>query len=287
MSRKLLGILYTASVLLFCTALGLSEYKKESGRQYKVTVIPNHSAETSTSAVSLSVTDSIISYGESSPYFSSSPVITKSTKSSKTTKSTESATVILTTAVELVKESDEEFYEEIYIDINNADIDELIRLDGIGEVLASRIIDYRETNGRFNNIEEIMNVQGIGEGIFSSIADFIYVENPVYENSLEENKYEEYGETPENLLSEEITSEEPTEPPLTLEDIAPIELNSADIEQLILLPYVDEEIAQKIIELRESIHGFSHPYEIAYIDELSDIQTAEIVKYVYVEDFGI
>ncbi|MDE6774744.1 MAG: helix-hairpin-helix domain-containing protein [Ruminococcus sp.] len=277
MSRKFLGILYTASVLLLCVALGWNEYKRESGRKYKVTITPNHSAETSTSIVFLSTTENIISDYKNTTYFAASPVITKSTKETK---------IIVTTAVESVSESDGEFYEEIYIDINNADIDELIRLDGIGKVLAERIIDYRVENGGFNNIEEIMNVYGIGEGIFGSIADFIYVENPIYENPPEENNYdnhEEYVESPENVISEEIPVEELTETPLTLEDIAPIEINSADIEQLILLPYVDEEIARKIIELRESIHGFSHPYEIAYIDELSDMQAAEIVKYVYVE----
>ncbi|MTI66671.1 MAG: transporter [Firmicutes bacterium] len=58
------------------------------------------------------------------------------------------------------------------IDINNASAKDLERLDGIGEALAVRIIEYRK-NKRFNKIEEIMNVSGIGRKKFAAIKDSI------------------------------------------------------------------------------------------------------------------
>ncbi len=61
------------------------------------------------------------------------------------------------------------------IDINTASAEELITLPGIGEVLAERIIAYREKNGKFENIESIMDIQGIGEGTFLKIMDMITV----------------------------------------------------------------------------------------------------------------
>jgi competence protein ComEA len=60
------------------------------------------------------------------------------------------------------------------IDINRASQSELESLTGIGEVLAKRIIDYRN-NKKFETIEEIMNVSGIASGKFEDIKKFITV----------------------------------------------------------------------------------------------------------------
>ena len=59
------------------------------------------------------------------------------------------------------------------IAINTAGITELCQLPSIGPVLAQRIIDYRSSNGFFQNIEEIMQVKGIKTAIFAKIKDLI------------------------------------------------------------------------------------------------------------------
>lgn len=59
------------------------------------------------------------------------------------------------------------------ININIADISELKKITGIGDVKAQSIIDYREKNGGFKYIEEIKNVDGIGEKTFEKIKDEI------------------------------------------------------------------------------------------------------------------
>ena len=61
------------------------------------------------------------------------------------------------------------------VNINTADIYTLMTLDGIGEIYAQRIIDYREANGPFEKIEDIQNVPGIGEKRFEVIKDRITV----------------------------------------------------------------------------------------------------------------
>ena len=58
------------------------------------------------------------------------------------------------------------------VNINLASKDELMTLNGIGEVMAERIIEYR-TNNRFKNKEDIMSVKGIGSGIYEKIKDSI------------------------------------------------------------------------------------------------------------------
>ena len=58
------------------------------------------------------------------------------------------------------------------VNINIASKDELMTLNGIGEVMAERIIEYR-TGNRFKNKEDIMSVKGIGSGIYEKIKDSI------------------------------------------------------------------------------------------------------------------
>lgn len=156
----------------------------------------------------------------------------------------------------------------VYVNINTADVQEFMKLSGIGEHLAQAIAAHRSTYGAFANIEEIMLVDGIGEGIFDGIRNNIYVENPVY--------------TEPPAPTETTTAETAAASQLTLEDIAPIDLNTATAEELMLLPHVTEEIAGKIIELRNEIQYFSHVYELLYVEELEQNQVSDILDFVTV-----
>jgi len=61
------------------------------------------------------------------------------------------------------------------LNINTANQQELQQLSGIGPALSQRIIDYRESHGKFNSIDEIKNVSGIGEKTFEKFKDVITV----------------------------------------------------------------------------------------------------------------
>lgn len=61
------------------------------------------------------------------------------------------------------------------IDINRADAEQLTALPGVGEVLANRIVAYREENGSFLSTQELQNVDGIGEKRLEAIVDLITV----------------------------------------------------------------------------------------------------------------
>lgn len=65
--------------------------------------------------------------------------------------------------------------EEGLVNINTADINRLITIDGIGEAKAKAIISYRNEHGRFQSLEEIKKVSGIGNSTYEKIKEFIKI----------------------------------------------------------------------------------------------------------------
>lgn len=61
------------------------------------------------------------------------------------------------------------------ISINKAKKEDFMALPGIGEVLAERILAYREENGSFDAPEELLNVEGIGKKRLEEILDLITI----------------------------------------------------------------------------------------------------------------
>jgi competence protein ComEA len=55
------------------------------------------------------------------------------------------------------------------ININRATARQLDALDGIGPVIAQRIIDYRKINGSFLTVDDLQKVSGIGAAKFAEI----------------------------------------------------------------------------------------------------------------------
>ena len=66
------------------------------------------------------------------------------------------------------------------VNLNTADAETLQSLDGIGPVLAARILAYRETYGCFVTLEEVKNVVGIGSEKFETIREQIATGEIIY-----------------------------------------------------------------------------------------------------------
>lgn len=62
------------------------------------------------------------------------------------------------------------------VDLNTADFFTLRGLPGVGDVLAQRIIDYREKVAPFSQVEDLLLVEGVGEGKLSRLRDLCGVE---------------------------------------------------------------------------------------------------------------
>ena len=69
--------------------------------------------------------------------------------------------------------SDEEL--TTLVNLNTADVEELMLLPGIGESKPYLIIQYRENCGSFTSKEELMYIKGIGEAIYAKLESYITV----------------------------------------------------------------------------------------------------------------
>jgi competence protein ComEA len=59
------------------------------------------------------------------------------------------------------------------VNINTATAEQLSTVPGIGDKLATRIVEYRQKNGSFKTVQELMNVKGVGEKSFGKLEPFL------------------------------------------------------------------------------------------------------------------
>ncbi len=107
------------------------------------------------------------------------------------------------------------------ININEADVATLETLPGIGREKAEEIVAFRERNGPFDKPEDIMKVSGIGKSTFDKIRNKITTGVPSKSTNVRKRM---------------------------------IDLNTADLEDLMELPYIGKVKAKSILEYREK-HG--------------------------------
>ncbi|MEK6235881.1 MAG: helix-hairpin-helix domain-containing protein [Planctomycetales bacterium] len=62
---------------------------------------------------------------------------------------------------------------EFKVDVNRADWVEFAQLPGLGEILAKRIIELRETQGPFADHDDLRRVKGIGEKKLEAIRPYL------------------------------------------------------------------------------------------------------------------
>ena len=72
-----------------------------------------------------------------------------------------------------LKEVEERLKERQKININTSSAREITTIDSIGEVLASRIVQYRDSYGPFYSETDLLKVEGIGKKKLEKIREYV------------------------------------------------------------------------------------------------------------------
>lgn len=163
------------------------------------------------------------------------------------------------------------------IDINAATAEELMNINGIGEVTAEKIISYREENGCFCSLDDLLNVEGIGSKKFADIKDYLYIDSEIAAKAAETAVSESaLPESREETSTVSVSAVLPGEPDL------PLDLNTASAEELMSISGVGEATAEAIIEYANTV-GFDDVSDLMNISGIGEKRFEAIAPYVYVK----
>jgi competence ComEA-like helix-hairpin-helix protein len=62
------------------------------------------------------------------------------------------------------------------IDLNSATLEDLVSIDGIGESIADKILNYRLSVQRFERIEVLLHIKGIGRKTLNKLSKYVCVD---------------------------------------------------------------------------------------------------------------
>lgn len=213
-----------------------------------------------------------------------------STKSSSGT--TEKTTTTQTESSQDSSETQTDEPTQFPVDINYVTREQLMEINGIGEVTADKIINYRSETGVIYNMDILMDISGIGENTLALLKEYLYVSERDYRD------IEEYAETQEpvqtevtSIDTERIYTEKPPETTAAISSTTVqtttaepvmqcVNVNEADAEEISEKLLIDIELAQSIVEVREKIQVYTNTLELLYAKGMTESKLAELWDYI-------
>lgn len=205
-------------------------------------------------------------------------------------KSKSTTTVKTTMRTETTKENPQTETNEptqFPVDINRVTKEQLMEINGIGEITADKIISYRSEIGVIYNMDILTDISGIGESTLALLKEYLYVSETDYRDIEEYTVTEEPVQTVTSSEAENNYEEIPTETTAvstTSQTTEPVRqcvnVNEADAEEISEKLLIDIELAQSIVDVREQIQGYTNSLELLYAKGMTESQLSELWDYI-------
>jgi competence ComEA-like helix-hairpin-helix protein len=142
------------------------------------------------------------------------------------------------------------------IDINTATAEQWKALPMVGDVLASRIVKFRDKIGGFTSVAQVKQTYGLSDSAFKAIEPYLKLSSI----------------PPKAAIAEKTNA-----------DSKKININTASLNQLKSNPHIPEEIAQAIIIYRTQHGNYNTVEDVKKIVFITDETYRQIAPYIVVE----
>ncbi|GEM_PF-747747 len=149
--------------------------------------------------------------------------------------------------------------------INLADTNDFMQLVGIGPVLSHRIINYRKAKGGFSSVEEIRKVYGLKQEVYEQIKSFLYVDSTTFSR-----KPSRFSTGP-HFKKDKYAN------------LSAVDINLADSSMFSAFPGIGPVLSQRIINYRNSRHGFQQIEDLQKVYGLKVEVFQQIKPYLFID----
>jgi len=163
------------------------------------------------------------------------------------------------------------------VDINFDSAESISRVPQLSLEIAEEIVRRREEKGYYTSLDELKEIPGISEELFNEIEPFLTATDP--KEIKADEVYEELEELQERESADQLDVDFDM---LDRYRTNPLNLNTATEKQLMDLPYINEETAQRIISYRRRHRGFKKDEELKKI--VSDETYKKVYPFIAVDD---
>lgn len=259
LSKNTITVIISTVVLLVCVAVSYAESKSEEG--HTIVITPNQSG-TSQSDYSEALDERAFSTTTSAK--------TKISKASKSKTQKSEKTSAATTAVTF----------NFPADINTASFDMLCAVDGIGEVTANNILNYRDSIGGFKSIYDLLDISGIGEKKLAVLMRYFYVVNDMGRTTASQTTTSKSSQTSKAATSNVNTYKTTTSTASVTRVRKSVNINTADAKELEDSLLISREMAEEIVEVRGLISGYTNIRELLMVTDFTDSLLVELDEYI-------
>lgn len=151
------------------------------------------------------------------------------------------------------------------VNLNTATVDELMQIEGVGEKTAQNIIKYRDEIGGYTFLEQLLDVAGIGETKLNRWRPYFVLDVVIATTELTATVTSTLPAVTDTTASTTVA---------TAPFSGVLNLNTATVEELMMVSGIGEITAEKIVAYRDAIGGFTSLEQLMEIEGIGEKKLA-------------